>query len=144
MRATRASQKERAKFAREHAAALEKKLSYVTVDMPAVPPGTTVRLGDRNLVPEIWGTPIPVDPGWNLLEVTAPHKLRWEQRIRVADGPSHPTCVGSPAPRRDPDVRCRLFGTRICILGTRGSVFGARDAIECSGSRTLGSEAGQN
>jgi hypothetical protein len=81
-----AGQADRERVARQHAEALEKRLSKLTV---AVSPaseiaGLEVRR-DGELVPRAeWGTALPVDPGAHTIEASAPGHARWSSTVQVA------------------------------------------------------------
>jgi hypothetical protein len=86
-KALRLSQRDREEFARSHAAALEKKLQKVIVEIPTAPPGMDVRLDGVSLPLTVLGTEIPLDPGDHELTVSAPGKRPWRQ-AKLNLGPS--------------------------------------------------------
>jgi hypothetical protein len=72
-----AGQGEREQKARERAAALEGKLVRLTINVApgAAAPGLAVKR-DGTAVPEqLWGTPLPLDPGEHVITASAPGKV---------------------------------------------------------------------
>jgi hypothetical protein len=87
--ATRAGQTDRAEFARQHAAALEGRLSRLTIAAPAGVPGLQVTRDATLVDPAAYGVAVPVDPGDHLVVASAPGKLTWRSTAHVAaDAPS--------------------------------------------------------
>jgi len=82
-----AGQIDRETAARERAAALEARVSRVAIEVqsPALDRPTVLRNGSP-VAPELWGKSIPVDPGTQLIEVTAPERLPWTSRVQVPSG----------------------------------------------------------
>ena len=87
----------RVAFATEHIAALEPKLSYVTIqveessrvsDLEVTFDGTP--LGHAS-----WGTALPADPGTHLVRASAPSRRPWEHRFELK-GPSERQSVAVP------------------------------------------------
>lgn len=75
----------RQKFAREHIAAIEPKLSHLTVTVPeaASVDGLQVTV-DRVALPRgAWGTPVPVDSGSHAVIATAPGRVAWESSVKL-------------------------------------------------------------
>lgn len=89
-RAAKAAEAEREKFAREHSAAVEKRISHLTITVaePTPPSGFDVRLDGEAIGPSLWGFAIPVDPGEHKIEATAPGKERWSRSVAVTKEPS--------------------------------------------------------
>lgn len=82
-----AGQIDRETVARERAAALEARVSRVTIDMQASAGDQPTVLQNGGLVkPENWGKAQPVDPGTQLIEVTAAGRLPWSSRVQVPSG----------------------------------------------------------
>jgi hypothetical protein len=83
-RAQREGQKDRETAAKQRVAALEPRLSKLTLEVPAELarlPGFKV-LRDGAPVPEAaWGSAVPVDPGRHVVEATADGRARWEQAV---------------------------------------------------------------
>jgi hypothetical protein len=65
-------QDERVQFAREHAAAVAKKLSFVHLEVSAT--ATVVEVDGAGLSRERWPTPLPFDPGEHRVVASAPGK----------------------------------------------------------------------
>jgi hypothetical protein len=65
---------ERANYARQQAAHLEKKLARVVFRVTSPAEGTEVRLDGQSIGPSAWTTPLPVDPGEHVVEASAPGK----------------------------------------------------------------------
>jgi hypothetical protein len=87
-----AGQAKRETTARTKAAALEPRLSKLTIEAPA---GVEVRRDGVAMAPSMLGTPLPVDPGTHVLRATAPGKKPWEKTIVVKDNADRVT-VGVP------------------------------------------------
>ncbi|HET9955400.1 MAG TPA: tetratricopeptide repeat protein [Polyangiaceae bacterium] len=77
----------RAAAAREHASALEPKLSHLSVVVPsaALVDGLKVQRDGIELSPALWGSPLPVDPGEHVIEVSAPGKQSFRSTVSVKD-----------------------------------------------------------
>lgn len=72
-------------LARERAAQLEPHLARLSVALsgPEVP-GTVVRRDGQPLDRAVWTSPIPVDPGQHVVEVSAPNKRSFVAKISVS------------------------------------------------------------
>jgi hypothetical protein len=82
-----AGQIDRETVARERAAALEARVSRVTIDVQVNPGEQPTVMQNGSLVEtEHWGKALPVDPGMQLIEVTAPGRLPWTSRVQVPSG----------------------------------------------------------
>ena len=79
-------EKDREKFAREHAQALEKALHRVVLEMMNKPAGLELKLDGKAFPVGSLGTAIPLDPGEHQIEVKATGKKPWSQTLRL--GPS--------------------------------------------------------
>ena len=92
-RAKQDGRPDRERAAREHAQALETKLSYLTIEVDpaaAAQPGVTLTRDGLPLGHGAWGASSPIDPGEHVVEVTAPGKLTWRASIFVgATADSH-------------------------------------------------------
>jgi hypothetical protein len=97
--ATQAHRPDREKFARQHIAMLEPKLSKLTLTVdPAVQslPGFEVRRDGVVVGRAAWGTAVPVDPADHTIEATADGKQRWSTTIKVRDGSDAQTVTVPP------------------------------------------------
>jgi hypothetical protein len=86
--AKRDRRKDREKYARDHAAALEKKLSRVVFELESPAEQTVLRLDGDAIGSAVWGTPLPVDPGSHRVEVSAPGRKIWSKSLEIAPGPT--------------------------------------------------------
>lgn len=83
------NQGEREKAARQAAAAIEGKLSRLTITADAKAPANLEVKRDGVVVGRAqFGTAIPVDPGPHKVTATAPGKKLWETTVTVEKGPS--------------------------------------------------------
>ncbi|WP_394830376.1 hypothetical protein LVJ94_28095 [Pendulispora rubella] len=82
----RTNRKDRLKFAREHASALEPRLRHAVITLRGTQPGRVISFGGKEFQPSP-GTPIPVDPGEHEIVVSAPGKKTWTRKVTLADGP---------------------------------------------------------
>jgi hypothetical protein len=84
------SEPERQKIAVDRAADLEKRLSRIELktDAKTAPNGMEIRL-NGSLVPRAsWDAPIPVDPGRQQIDASAPERAPWSTTVNVGDGPA--------------------------------------------------------
>jgi len=79
-------EKDREKFARDHAQALEKQLHRVVLEMMTRPEGLEIKLDGKTFPNGSLGTAIPLDPGPHNLEVRATRKKPWTQQISLGPG----------------------------------------------------------
>jgi len=77
----------RESLARERALQLEAKLSRLVISAARPAQGMVIHVDDRALSQGILLTPLPFDPGSHVIEVTAPGKLPWSQKIELEQGP---------------------------------------------------------
>jgi hypothetical protein len=94
VQAERTNQPERQAFAREHADALYKRLSRVSIVLEGEPEAT-VKVDNVQIDRAALGSPFPIDPGEHVLTVTAPGKARWAKKFVVPPGPAS-TSVSVP------------------------------------------------
>jgi hypothetical protein len=80
-----AGQAQREAAARERAAALEPKLSRLSIRVASPAEGMEITRDEISVGRAVWGTAVPVDPGTHKLKASAPGKLPWTQDVRVAD-----------------------------------------------------------
>lgn len=78
-------QKDRETYARSKAAALEPKLSKLTIVVPSTSEvsGLEVRRDGVMVIRELWGSPTPVDPGTHTIEARAPGKKTFTTTVNV-------------------------------------------------------------
>jgi hypothetical protein len=77
--ARNSGQHEREHFAQAHAAALEKVLQKIVIELAPPVAGIDVRLDSQPLPAGVIGTEIPLDPGDHELDITAPGKKPWHR-----------------------------------------------------------------
>jgi hypothetical protein len=85
-RAKQDGREDREQAARERMAALEPKLSRLTITVSAETantPGVVVKRDGDAVGQGAWGTAVPLDPGGHVLEVTAPSKRAWTQTVTI-------------------------------------------------------------
>jgi hypothetical protein len=85
----RRGDKRREEYATQKIDALEKHLHRVVIEILSPLPNMTVKLDDRPLVREAWGTGLALDPGLHKLEVSAPGYTTWMRELNM--GPSSGT-----------------------------------------------------
>jgi hypothetical protein len=86
--ATAAGNEKRATYARDHAQALEKKLSRVVIDVDDKAQSPTVQLDGTEVGAPAWGTPVPLDPGEHEVSASAPGKAAWSGHVTLPPGPA--------------------------------------------------------
>lgn len=88
--AERRSETERQQIAIERIADLEKRLSKLALDIDPKNAGLelTVRLNGAQIPKASWDTPLPVDPGKQPIEVSAPGYAPFSSSVEVQRGPS--------------------------------------------------------
>lgn len=98
------NQADREQKARARASALEPKLFKLSLEVAdAGISGLEIRRNGTVVKREVWGSPVPVDPGKYTLEVTAPGRKRVDIAVEVPDGPGNKT-VTIPALEVDPNA----------------------------------------
>jgi hypothetical protein len=86
--ARQARRADRERFAKQRIAALEPKLSKLTVVVDAGAQGLSgleVRRDDIVIGRAAWGTPVPVDPGDHTIQAHAKDKQAWSTHVKVGD-----------------------------------------------------------
>lgn len=117
--------------AKEKVAALEPKLSKLSIDPPAVAvDGLTVKRGDVTMGADSLGIAVPVDPGEYEIEASAPGYETWKGSVKVAPD-------GATASIRIPDLK-KLAGAAPSA-GVGPSAAGATQAEAEAGTRKGGS-----
>ncbi|WP_394839752.1 tetratricopeptide repeat protein [Pendulispora rubella] len=87
--AARSGQSSRVEFAKQHAAAVEAKLSRVKfVSAPPTSAGATIKIDGKAVGAGALGTSIPMDPGSHRIEVSASGKKSRDVTFDVPQGPS--------------------------------------------------------
>ncbi len=84
--AERAGQADRAKFARQHVAALQPQLSRLTIQVPpdvAALEGLQVRRDEVVVGSAVWGVALPLDPGDHVLAASAPGRVAWSTHVPI-------------------------------------------------------------
>jgi hypothetical protein len=102
--AQRAGQRDREQFARDHAAALEKQLHRLVVEMKTPVKGMEIKLDGASFGEGTLGTPIPLDPGEHVIEVSAPGKIKWSQTAKLSAVASVIDRIEVPALVDDPNA----------------------------------------
>jgi hypothetical protein len=78
-------QPEREQVARERARALETRVAYLLLAVPAPVAGLELRLDGRAMGPALWGVPTPIDPGEHAIVARAPGHASWQGSARIPD-----------------------------------------------------------
>jgi hypothetical protein len=133
--AHRAGDAKRERVAQERAAALEGKLSTLTITAPDAAAGTTILRDGSGVGPAQWGVAAPVDPGPHDVEASAPGKRRWTAHVEV--DAAHPAATITvpplvdlpPSPRPSApaavDGAPRIGGQKIAAAVTGGAGLAA-------------------
>jgi len=146
-RAKREGRPDREQAAVEWAAALEVKLSTLTIAVPdalAKSPGLAVKRDGVVIGAGTWGTPVPVDPGDHVVEAVAAGKKAWSKTVAVrASGDKQRVEVGpleelpvnvrpAESPRRSltPLQQTGLVGAGIGLLATGAGAYFGIDAMQ--------------
>ena len=89
---------DRVQFAKDHLAAIEPKLSRLTINVAAgaAVPGFEVKLDDAVVGGPSFGIPLPVDPGPHQIAASAPGKRPWQASLAIKLGPSEESVVVQP------------------------------------------------
>jgi serine/threonine-protein kinase len=95
-------QTERAAVARERAAGLAAKLSYLKVEVNEPVDGLTVRHRQASLDESQWSQPFAVDPGPHAVSARAPEHAPWSQTVDV---PREPGVVTIRIPALEPAAK---------------------------------------
>lgn len=99
--AAASGQQDRATTGNDRAQKLEPLLSRLTLTLApnAHHDGLAINLDGKPVLPALWGTAFPVDPGMHTLTVTAPDRLPWSQDVDV---PQEPGAVAIEVPELKP------------------------------------------
>jgi hypothetical protein len=81
---------ERLRIAEERAVELEKRLSKLEIKLETknVPVGFELKLNGVSIPRATWDLAVPVDPGRQKLEASAPGRITWTGTVEVPDGPT--------------------------------------------------------
>ncbi|MET0594468.1 MAG: hypothetical protein ABW133_17330 [Polyangiaceae bacterium] len=81
---------DRQRMADERALELEKRLSRLEIKLESrnVPGGYELKLNGVSIPRATWDTPLPVDPGRQKLEASAPGRVSWTGSVEVPEGPA--------------------------------------------------------
>jgi hypothetical protein len=138
--ARKGAQPERASLANSRAVALQTKLSRLVIVIPQANqiPGLVVERGTITVGRAQWGAPIPVDPGAQVVKVSAPGKKTWQTNIEIAADASTKTVTvplleDAPSDATPAQAKQRVQRTAAYIAGgvgvagiVAGTVFGLR------------------
>jgi hypothetical protein len=148
--AAQRNEEDRARYAREHAAALEQQLSYLSLRVAERAPGLTVQLDKRVLGPAAWSNPLPVDPGTHWLEASLPGKRTWSRQVQVRGRGT--TTVEIPAlddaavttpiqpPPSEDGSTARTVGFVVGGVGVAGVIVGAVFGLMTFSAKSDGDE----
>ncbi len=86
VQAQRDGRHERVDYAKKHIAAIEPKLSKITIEVPsdANTPGLSVQLDGAELGSAAWSVGVPIDPGPHELAASAPNKTSYDKQFEIA------------------------------------------------------------
>jgi hypothetical protein len=102
--ANAAGQLEREKKARARAAALEPKLSRLSIGVSAEAAdiaGLEVRRDGVLVSRPLWGSAVPVDPGNHVIEASAPGRKKWSIRVTIVANAAATSAVEVPLLERE-------------------------------------------
>ena len=127
---------DRQRIADERAADLEKRLSKLEIKLESknTPVGFELKLNGVSIPRATWDAAIPVDPGRQKLEASAPGRITWTGSVEVPDGPAMRSIeVPALAIKTDPSPGSSS-------LSTSAGTSSGRDAVSSPGStqRTIG------
>lgn len=100
-------QTERQEVALEEAKQLEASLSYLVIRVPEPPPGLMLVVDGATLLPSLWGSRLPVDPGPHTLVASAPGLVTQSFQINITELETEwtlPLLAHLPAPEPPPPV----------------------------------------
>jgi serine/threonine-protein kinase len=78
-----ANEPKREMAARGRAAALEPKLSRLTIIAAGAAGAAEIKRDGKVVSPQLWGTPVPIDPGDHTVSASAPGKKPWSTTVTV-------------------------------------------------------------
>ena len=91
--AAAAGQQQRAETGQMRAERLEGRLATLTIAITGVPAGLTLLRNGSPLSESLWGVPLPVDPGEQLVEARAPGYLPWSETVLVGESAAETVTV---------------------------------------------------
>lgn len=146
--AQRAGQADRERFGRQRVAALEPRLSRLTIIVPAdvaTTPGLVVQRDAIAVGDAAWGIGIPVDPGDHAIEASAPGKQAWSTHVVIGvasdtkqvtvpslvtvDAPPAPVASGDESPATPPVAEVKPDSGSRSSQKTWGLVVGAAGIV---------------
>ena len=135
--AQREGRPERVEYAKKHIAAIEPKLSKITIDVPsdAAVPGLSVLLDGAELGSAAWNVGVPIDPGTHELSASAPNKTSYDKKFEVAA--SSPSTTLSIPKLEDAPVAASAAPVRPVDQDTEKKPVPS-EASASNGSRTVG------
>lgn len=86
--ARRAGSQPRRRYAADHAAKLEQRLTRLLLAVPAGGTTPSVKLDGIQLGEAAWSTPVPIDPGPHTLTVIVGGQERWRTEVLAPEGPA--------------------------------------------------------
>jgi hypothetical protein len=125
---------ERQAVAEENEKRLAPRLTRLTIVVASPVPGLVVARDGLPVDVELWGVPLPIDPGTYLVEAHAPGRAIWSKMVEVKDdGATVPVTV--PALASEP-VSARATPPALASAPPSASAPGT--AVPSSSQRTLG------
>ena len=131
--AQRKGEADRESFARTHAAALDKGLNRVVIQMATLPRDLRLTVDGGAVGSGILDTAFPLDPGSHVIEASAPGKRTWTTKVTLEAGGVHqnvqvppleddvPTAATAPAQPETPPQAPAAFPTRTVAVVTGGA-----------------------
>jgi hypothetical protein len=112
VQAQRDGRPRRVDYAKKHVAAVEPKLSKITIEVPsdANRPGLSVLLDGAELGSAAWNVGVPIDPGSHELTASAPNKTTYDRQFEIAASSASTTLTipkleDAPAAPSSPSAR---------------------------------------
>jgi hypothetical protein len=98
--------------ARDHAAALEKRLTSLVIEVTTPLEGLVIRRGAAVVERPQWSVAVSVDPGRYLIAASAPGKREWQHEVQVeGEGKTVRVVVPALAATADPSARAPFAPT---------------------------------
>ena len=140
--AARLKQDDRVAFAKERVAALEKKLSRLTITTRAKGPGVVILLDNKPLEASMLGLPLPMDPGAHAIDATLQGREAYHITVKIAPGPSSQTVevpelsLTGPVQTTAPEGSTAPLGTGSAPVGTGSAPVATATSSSTSGPGT--------